>query len=54
MTTSGEREELENSADIDCDAWYQDEVGNHMVDNKKESKIKYAATEVLYNVDGEQ
>ena len=52
--TPGEKEERENSADIESAAWYRDEVGEHMVDNKKNSKRQYAAPGALYNLDGEQ
>ena len=54
LTTSVEKEERENSADIESAAWYRDEVGEHMVDNKKNSKRQYAAAEALYNLDGDQ
>ena len=43
LTTPGEEEERKNCADIESAAWYRDEVGEHMVDNKKKSKRKYAA-----------
>ena len=54
LTTPGKEEERENCADIESDNWYLDEVGEHMVDNKKKTKRKYAASEDLYNIDGEQ
>ena len=54
LTTPGEKEEQENSIDIESAAWYRDEVGDHMVDNKKKSKRQYAAAEALYNLDGVQ
>ena len=38
LTTPGEKEERENSADIESATWYRDEVGEHMVDNKKKRK----------------
>ena len=43
LTTPGENEERENSADIESDNWYHDEVGEHMVDDKKKSKRQYTA-----------
>ena len=43
LTTPGENEERENSADIESDNWYRDEVGEHMVDDKKNSKRQYTA-----------
>ena len=43
LTTKGEKYEWGNCADIESAAWYRDEVGEHMVDNKKKSKRKYAA-----------
>ena len=54
LTTSVEKEERENSADIESAAWYHDEVGEHMVDNKKKRKIQYAAAEALYDLDGDK
>ena len=54
LTNPGEKQEQENSAYIESAAWYHDEVGDHMVDNKKKSKSKYAAAEALYNLDGDQ
>ena len=54
LTTPGEEEERENCADIESAAWYRDEVGEHMVDNKKKSKRQYEAPEALYDLDGEQ
>ena len=53
LTTSGEIEEQENSADIDSSDCYRYEVGNHMVDNKKRDKILYAATDDLYDLNGD-
>ena len=52
LTTPGEREEQEKITYIESAAWYRDEVGNYMVDNKKNSKRQYAATEALYDLDG--
>ena len=54
LTTQGEKYEWGNCADIESAAWYRDEVGDHMVDNKKKSKRQYAAAEALYNLDGVQ
>ena len=54
LTTPGENEKRKNSADIESAAWYRDKVGEHMVDNKKKSKIQYAAPEALYDLDGDQ
>ena len=54
LTTPGEEEERENCADIDSAAWYRDEVGEHMVENKKKSKSQYAAPEALYDLEEEQ
>ena len=53
LTTPGEKEEREHCADSDSAAWYHDEVGEHMVDNKKKRKRKYAAPEALYDLDGD-
>ena len=50
LTTPGEKEEWENSADIESDAWYRDEVVEHMVDNKKKSKIQYEGPQALYDI----
>ena len=47
LTTPREKEERENSADIESAAWYRDEVVDHMVDNKKKSKRQYAAAKAL-------
>ena len=52
--TPGEKEEQENSADIESAACYRDKVGDHMVDNKKKSKSQYTAAEALYDLDGNQ
>ena len=38
LRTPVEKEERENSADIESAAWYRDEVGEHMVDDKKRAK----------------
>ena len=38
LTIPGENEEQENSTDIKSAAWYRDEVGEHMVDDKKRAK----------------
>ena len=54
LTTPGEEEEREKCGDIDSAAWYREEVGEHMVENKKKSKKQYAAPEALYDLDGEQ
>ena len=54
LTNPGEKEERENSADIESAAWYRDEVGEHMVDNKKNIKRQYEAAESLYDLDGDQ
>ena len=54
LKTPGEKEERENSADIESAAWYRDEVGDHMVDNKKKIKRKYAVAEALYNLYGDK
>ena len=51
LTTPGEKEERENSADIESAAWYRYKVGYHMVDNKKKKKMQYAAPEALYDLD---
>ena len=54
LTTPGEEEERENCADIDSTAWYREQVGEHMMDNKKKSKRQYEASEALYDLYGEQ
>ena len=54
LTTPGENEERENSADIESAAWYRDEVREHMVDNNKNNKGQYAAPEDFYDLDGYQ
>ena len=54
FTIPGENEGRENSADIESAAWYRDEIGEHMVDNKKKSKRQYAAAEALYDLNGDQ
>ena len=54
LTTPGENEERENSADIESAAWYCDKVGEYMVNNKKKRKSQYASLEALYNIDGDQ
>ena len=54
LTTPWEEEEREYCADIESAGWYCDEVGEHMVDNKKKSKRQYAAQEALYDIDGGQ
>ena len=54
LTTPGENEEREHSADIESAAWYCDEFGEHMVDNKENSKRQYAAPESRYDIDGYQ
>ena len=54
LTTPGEEEERENCADIESVAWYRDEVGENMVDNKKKSKRQYASPEALYDLYGDQ
>ena len=54
LTTPGEEEERKNCAYIESDACYCDEVGEHMVDNKKKSKRQYEAPEALYDLDGKQ
>ena len=41
LTTPGEEEERENCADIESAAWYRDQVGEHMMDNKKNIKRQY-------------
>ena len=54
LTTTGEKEEWENIADIESADWYRDEVGEHIVDNNKNSKRRYAAPEALYDLDGDK
>ena len=49
LTTPGEEEERENWTDIESAAWYRDEVGEHMEENKKNSKNQFAAPEALYD-----
>ena len=41
LTTLGEKEERENSADIESAAWYRGEVGDQMVDIKKELAVQH-------------
>ena len=54
LTTKREKKDQENSKDIESKVWYVDNMGDHMVDKKKKSKIQYTAPEIHYCLDWEQ